>query len=319
MKREWLSLLRCPATGGALSLEATREEDGFVIEGTLRSTAATYPIVNGIPRFVPAENYSSSFGRQWHTWKRVQFEAENVGAPMQGHTTKMFEQIAGDPELVGKVALDLGCGPGRFLDVCLTKGARLVVGIDYSNAVDVAAENLREQRERVLLVQGDALALPFASGVADLAYSIGVLHHTPSSAKGFAELARVTKRGGETAVAVYSKGYYSFPPVTAWRKFFNLFDESTKYRLAIGYARFTTGVLAPLFGWNYVTRSAIKLVFPFVSLPDRRWALLDTFDSVTPAYQNWHTSEEVHAWFAANDFASIAPTGWGVSHKGVKT
>jgi ubiquinone/menaquinone biosynthesis C-methylase UbiE/uncharacterized protein YbaR (Trm112 family) len=318
MKREWLPLLQCPATGEKLTLDVTREDAGFVVEGTLRTATTSYPIVNGIPRFVPAENYSSSFGRQWHTWKRVQFEAENIGGPMEGHTTQMFEQICGHPDLGGKTVLDLGCGPGRFLDVCLAKGAKLVIGVDYSNAVDVAAENLREMRERVLLIQGDALALPFASGVADLAYSIGVLHHTPSSAKGFAELTRVTKSGGATAVAVYGKGYYSFPPTTAWRKFFNLFSEDTKYRLAMRYSQFTTRVLEPLFGWSYATRNGIKLVFPFVSLPDKRWALLDTFDSVTPAHQNWHTPEEVRSWFEANSFASIKSTDWGPSHVGVK-
>jgi SAM-dependent methyltransferase len=318
MKREWLPLLRCPVTGGALTLEATREQNGFVREGLLRTATTSYFIVNGIPRFVPAENYSSSFGRQWHVWKRVQFENENIGGPMEGHTTAMFETITGHAPLAGETVLDLGCGPGRFLDVCLTGGAKLVIGVDYSNAVDVAADNLRGERDRVFLIQGDALALPIVTGAVDVAYSIGVLHHTPSSAKGFAELTRIARSGGTVAVAVYGKGYYSFPPVTAWRKFFNLFDEDTKFRLAMGYARFTTKVLEPLFGWSWATRNGIKLLFPFVSLPDRRWAVLDTFDSVTPAYQNWHTPQEVRSWYEANGFATITPTDWGPSHVGVK-
>ena len=32
---------------------------------------------------------------EWSRWPRVQFESENVGRPMQGHTTRMWERITG--------------------------------------------------------------------------------------------------------------------------------------------------------------------------------------------------------------------------------
>lgn len=51
--------------------------------------------------------------------------------------------------------------------------------------------------------------------------------------------------------------------------------------------------------------------FPFMRLPDREWALLDTFDSVTRVYQSAHNSYEVYTWLRALGLGDIAPSDWG--------
>ena len=67
----------------------------------------------------------------------------------------------------------------------------------------------------------DFLEVTLKKECIDFAYSIGVLHHTPSPENGILEAFRVIKPGGELAVSVYSKkGYYTFPTVNLWRKFF---------------------------------------------------------------------------------------------------
>ena len=110
MHRDFASYFVDPRTRAPLTLEIARERDGNVIEGAFVSTStqARYPIVNGIPRFVdpgmPA--YADSFGYQWTRWPRVQFESENVGRPMEGHTTRMWERItnATDRQVAGRAA-----------------------------------------------------------------------------------------------------------------------------------------------------------------------------------------------------------------------
>src|SRR5688500_10532858 len=107
MHPKFLDLLCCPSTGEPLTLVADETRDnGMVWAGVLRTPSnREYPIVRGVPRFVSEELYASSFGFEWSRWPRVQFEAENVGRPMAGHTTRMWGRITGavpDLEIVGK-------------------------------------------------------------------------------------------------------------------------------------------------------------------------------------------------------------------------
>src|SRR3954468_11188570 len=147
MHPKFLPFLCCPESREPLTLHADRTlASGMVLSGELRSASGKrYPIVRGIPRFVAAEQYASSFGFEWTRWPRVQFESENVGRPMEGHTTRMWERItgAGLGDVAGKTIVDFGCGPGRFLDVVRRKGG-LAVGIDLSAAVDAARRNFRD-------------------------------------------------------------------------------------------------------------------------------------------------------------------------------
>ena len=90
----------------------------------------------------------------------------------------------------------MGCGPGRFTDIALTMGAR-VIALDYSSAIDAAQAKFagkEADKADVLFVQGDALKLPLKTDSVDYVFTIGVLHHTPSPANGVREVHRVIKR-----------------------------------------------------------------------------------------------------------------------------
>lgn len=319
MHKKYLDFLVDPETRDKFELKITKSEGDFVIEGELVSPSNRYPIRNGVPRFVKNESYTSSFGWQWNKWSRVQFDSDNVGGPMEGYTRKMWERIAGTQEdLKGKVVLDIGCGPGRFIDVVKAKGAT-VVGIDYSEAVDAARKNFPND-ETVLIVQADALKLPFRDAIFDCVYSIGVLHHTPSPSKGVAEAHRTVKSGGWVAICVYSKGgYYDFPPVQFWRKIFKFLWPLFGHWPPLLYSQLTTLLFGPIANVSRPLGLPIKVIFPFVNLPDRRWSLLDTFDSVTPSYQSTHESFEVFSWFKTLNFKQMEPTNWSfTSYKGIK-
>src|SRR3546814_6093040 len=51
-----------PRTGNELV-----ERDGIYVDGATGQQVGA--VVNGIPRFVEAENYAESFGFQWNTWE----------------------------------------------------------------------------------------------------------------------------------------------------------------------------------------------------------------------------------------------------------
>lgn len=322
MHQKFLKYLVDPATGEKLELKDEVIVNEDILTGTLISTSNSYKIMNGIPRFVVSEekDYTKSFGYQWNKWRRIQFDDANKGKPMEGYTKMMWEKICGaaaNERFDGKVILDIGCGPGRFLDIALTKGA-MVIGIDYSNAVEPARENF--SHPDVCILQADALKLPIATGVLDASYSIGVLHHTPDPSRGVAEAYRVLKNDGWFAISVYAKGgYYDKAIVQAWRKFFNLLWPVFKHYPPLIYSHVVVSLFRPVARLIPFLGKVIRAVFPFVNLADHQWSVLDTFDSLTPSYQSAHESFEVFSWYKKNKFSAIEPTDWGFTgYKGVK-
>ena len=99
--------------------------------------------------------------------------------------------------------LDAGVGAGRFAEIVSNKGGD-VVGVDLSQAIDAAYENIG-RRPNVHLVQADIFAMPFRDGTFDMAYSVGVLHHTPDPAAAFARVAAAVRQGGALAVYLYAR------------------------------------------------------------------------------------------------------------------
>jgi SAM-dependent methyltransferase len=322
MHPKFVDILCCPQTGAGLKLKVDEiSESGTIKNGTLTtdSGAHSYPILNGIPRFVDKEVYAQSFGYEWRKWSRVQFEAENVSGPMAGHTEKMFDSITGFSRqfLKDKLVVDFGCGPGRFLDIVRRRGG-IAVGIDMSMAVEPARENFRDD-PNVLIVQGDILNPPFREATFDAGYSIGVLHHTPDPAGGLQKLAAVVKENGLVACCVYQKGgFYDFPSVAMYRTIHNAAKGLIGNRLALSYAYLSAYFI--YHGLSLMRRiPKVRQLVPLleqhvlvdVNLPDARWRLLDVFDAITPFHASTHTEEEVRSWFSKSDCHHLSLRPWG--------
>ena len=87
------------------------------------------------------------------------------------------------------LTLEIGVGTG-LVGAALQSGGRWVVG------VDISVQMLQRARSRKLAVaRADALALPFASGAVDDAYSVWVLHLVADPAAVLRELMRVLRPG----------------------------------------------------------------------------------------------------------------------------
>lgn len=314
MHRSFLDALVDPVSKESLRLEVRENDGDTILEGSLVSSSNTFPIVRGIPRFAGYNDrgsYATSFGWQWNRWSRVQFESENIGGPMENHTARMWERITSNSSksLEGALIADFGCGPGRFIEVVRMKKGR-VIGLDLSDAVEAAARNFRGDPD-VLICQADVLQPPVKPGVCDGAFSIGVLHHTPDPRKGFCEMTAVIRSGGWVAACVYGRdGYYSRSNVNFYRSIFKALWPLFGHYPPLLYSYLTCYLLRPFTGIRPVGK-VLRLIFPHVSLPDRRWALLDTFDSVTPNYQSSHESFEVFQWFKQAGLVEIEPSDWG--------
>ena len=173
------------------------------MEGRLacQGCAAAFPIVRGIPRFLPQtleadkKATAAAFAYEWtHYSELTEADRKEFLAWIAPLTPADFRD---------QVVLDGGCGKGRHIHLAAQFGAKTVIGVDLSDAVESAFRNTRELGN-VHVVQADILNLPFANPFT-LAYSIGVIHHLPVPKQGFLALSRHVRPGGRIAVWVYGK------------------------------------------------------------------------------------------------------------------
>jgi SAM-dependent methyltransferase len=104
-----------------------------------------------------------------------------------------------------KVILDTGCGLG-YKAALFAKLApeSLVIGIDISEAAQLAAQNFSEYNN-LFFIQGDIANTPFKERSIDFVVCDQVIMHTESPEKTFAHLSSITSDQGEFACYVYRK------------------------------------------------------------------------------------------------------------------
>src|SRR5688500_17062133 len=83
MKVATLREFSCPQCGSDLRLLLGKELDGAMTEGLIGCPACTaeFHIKNGIPRFVPSQEYAESFGFQWNRFRQTQLDS-HTGLPL---------------------------------------------------------------------------------------------------------------------------------------------------------------------------------------------------------------------------------------------
>ena len=305
MNRDLLTILVCPSCRSDLALTA-EESVGVIVEsGVLRCSSCSreYPITRGVPRFVPLENYAGSFGYQWNRFPRTQLDSFS-GKPIT--RTRFFESVGWIPsEMAGRRVLDVGCGSGRFAEVAMSTGAR-VVAVDYSAAVEAAQDNLGA-REGIDIVQADVYALPFRDASFDFVYCLGVLQHTPDVRRAFLCLPRNLKSGGQLAVDLYPKLWMNVLWPKYWlRPFTKRMSKESLFRLV---ERMTPRLLPlsravgriPLLGrrLRYLVPVAdYKGLLPLSEVQLQEWSILDTFDMLSPAHDHPQSAATLRSWLS---------------------
>lgn len=103
-----------------------------------------------------------------------------------------------------KIALDDGCGGGRYTLALKQMGCRRVIGVDVACQSIALAKRMNSFNScEVDFLQGSVLDLPFNDGVFDFVFSNGVLHHTSSTENGLQEIYRVLRNGGDCWLYLY--------------------------------------------------------------------------------------------------------------------
>ena len=165
----------------------------------------------------------------------------------------------------GKIALDAGCGNGRYTYAMMELGAK-VMSIDISEEAIKKCSQINEWSMQTSIMELGAI--PFF----DFILSWGVLHHTENPHEGFVKLVSVLKPGGTLHLMLYNKkgqGRY-----TKLREQFKALDEAGRLKMAQGLAKKPEHV----HGW---------------------------YDALNPEYNYGYDPLEIYGWFKDIGFTDI--------------
>ena len=288
---------QCPKHKSRLFFEEQPER--FVCQD-----GCVYPIRDHIPRFVSSNNYAKAFGAQWKNYQKTQLDSYTGKSISHDRLERL---VGGDLSIVnGKLILEAGCGAGRFTEVLLQAGAR-VIAADLSDAVEANYDNCQYYKF-YKIIQADLLDLPIASESFDMVICIGVIQHTPNPEETIKNLCQFVKPGGLLVIDHYSTNY----PFTKSRKILRSFLIKMPPSFSIRFCRILVSILWPLHRllWKYHNHSLINKLrnwflklSPVVDYHDayfqlgpellRAWAMLDTHDTLTDYYKHLRSAEEL--------------------------
>jgi 2-polyprenyl-3-methyl-5-hydroxy-6-metoxy-1,4-benzoquinol methylase/uncharacterized protein YbaR (Trm112 family) len=308
-----------------------REE---ILEGALACACGlVYPIIDGIPRMIrnAATEYpdffrrhnlpgarpaaaqavqktgeptfdrrsSKSFRKQWAIYQ----EGDNTWFKDDAGLRKqelLYNLQVTPEELAGKTLLDAGCGNGELTRSMAEYGLE-VVGMDFSRSVEGARKRLFERgfpvSHKVHYLQGNALELPLRPEGFDFVHSSGVLHHTPSTYRGFRSVSKAAKPGGKTYIQLYRRR-------PTWIHLINVSLRAVTTRMPMGL----------LYGLCYVTTPAHAALSRLMHLlrgeaaPPKATArerAVQMFDNYSPRYQYRHTVPEIMDLFRSEGYEDL--------------
>ncbi|NLP06526.1 class I SAM-dependent methyltransferase [Candidatus Fermentibacteria bacterium] len=207
-------------------------------------------------------------------WKRGRKPSE-----IYDNAGRVVDEIAARMDPEGLLVLEVGAATARDSADLAARGA-VAVGLDYSPAAIALAREAAG--DAVLLVRGDALALPFRDGSFDLVFHQGVLEHFRNPAPLLRENIRVLKAGGQLLVDVpqtfhvYTLFKKMLMAAGAWfagwetqftRRGLERLLLSTGFEPGQAYARFFSPSLAYRIFREVLLRAGVRLPLHPVLLP----------------------------------------------------
>ena len=287
---------------------------GIPIHGTARDVS------------ISQKQTDEAFGFKWS--KRNTYESEASKANMRRWLLERY--CANDPALISewlkgerKIILDAGCGAG--FSGLLFFGDALCghdyLGVDISNAVDVARERFQEQGMPGEFMRADISCLEVPDSSIDVIFSEGVLHHTDSTERALKHLAKKLIPGGRFLFYVYRKKSLireftddaireALRPLSdeeAWKAL----EPLTKLGIALGNLQCEINVESPIpflgveagkldiqrfFYWN-ICKAYYR---PELSFDEMHHI---NFDWFRPSNCHRHTPEEIQNWCDEADLA----------------
>ncbi len=204
MTPKLLDYLSDPASGEELKLENPEyDSKGNIISGVLKTEiGASYPIKNGIPRFITDQKLKetvTSFGDEWNHFNFTDFKINWLK-----HT--VANTFGSTEAFRGKMIVDAGGGSGAQTLWMLESGADHVIMMDLSHSVDdVVLENLNPSGFTNYDVIQCSIDMPPLKprSIPGIVICHNVIQHTPSVEKTAKALFEIVAEGGEFVFNCY--------------------------------------------------------------------------------------------------------------------
>lgn len=287
-------------------------------------SGSRYPIVKGIPRFVPEDNYAQAFGKQWNRFPKTQLDSHTGLSLSEDRLARCMR--GGLSDLRGQLVLEAGSGAGRFTELLLRHGA-VVHSFDYSNAVEANAEN-NGRYPNLTLVQADIRKIPFPNASYDYVVCLGVLQHTPDPEQSIRVLWDMVKPGGALVIDHYRRKLRNYmpPPLgvagIVYRPIILKLPVEKQFPVVKKIFDFWFPII-----WRFRESKAIQFLisrlspvvmyYPHFGLCDKdmyyEWMLLDTHDAMTDTYKHRRSVGEMRRFLETlSSDVVVTPGGNGV-------
>lgn len=327
MKESLLELLACPISGQPLTLVGVERREGEITGGLLTADGRKYPIIDGVPCFLDADQQIAAkqgFTPMWRYRQQGAFEHRTLYGIKPARKAEWVEAKFLSPILPGDRVLDAGCGSAETTRVLADNHPDAqVVGLDFSDAVRVAARG-SESMSNLHFVQADVANPPFRAGTFSKVLSLGVLHHTPDTRAALTGAVRLLDADGELLLWLYPAFGESLmtdqlylmrdlhfmgaahklqPEVRL--KAAKLYSLGMMPSMIAAYGVYKT--LSKLGG-----RKSEKVLSEDMSVKE----LFDTatfavYDNLTPQYQHRHSKKEVMQWLGELGLTALHTDGHG--------
>ncbi|MBN2421622.1 methyltransferase domain-containing protein [Candidatus Woesearchaeota archaeon] len=338
MKKKLLKYLVCPLCKEKLSLTIFKKKSE-IQDGLLTcANQHWYPVINGIPRILnDSLKEQILFSKNMDFFNKYKSRIPGISktkenflrdksetAKIFGYEWKEFPELHKIYEsqfkewlypikkgfFRGKFILDAGCGTGRHIYYSRKYGAKEIIGIDLSEAVEVAYIN--NKKNNVHIIQADIYNLPFKKDIFDFIYSIGVLHHLPDPKKGFLSLLKFGKKGSTIAIWVYGQPtkllkYIIDPlrkhvitklptPMIKTLAFFNtliVFSLAKFIYMPLNKLTDKAKYLPLNFTFNYFSKFNFRIIFSMM------------YDIISPPHQVYLKKEDINDWFHRTELEKV--------------
>ena len=260
---------------------------------------AVASLQGGIPRFVdPERHYARAFAFQWKTWRTLS-DSLHGGRDKRDEILQRthFERYP----TAGASILECGMGGGDDTEVLLQLGFAEVHSFDLSEAVERAAATLKDPR--LTISQASIYEIPYPDESFDFVFCHRVLQHTPDPAQALRSVCRKVRPGGVLFAHCYKR---SAIHMSCFKYKYRWLTRRLPYQLVYAYVKLCGPFLHWLNEWllrHYGSRGG-RLTYQWVPYyryasyrnlsPERLRQLeaLNTFDALTPAYDDPMTTEE---------------------------
>ena len=196
--------------------------------------------ISAMPDF--AEGIQFTFGEEWKKFPEIM--------PEYRQEFSLYFDLVDVSKLKDLRVCDLGCGIGRW-SYFLKDSCRELVMVDFSEAIFVARQNLKESN-RTLFFMGDLKRLPFRDNFTEFLFCLGVLHHLPTNA--LAEIRKLKR----FAVKLLIYLYYSLDNRPHFFSLLLFFVTALR--------RVASKIRCPLFRSVFVGLTTVLVYYPLIGL-----------------------------------------------------